>query len=721
MSQGHFDADTIALLNPLTVEIRMLTLLPRRTRATLTRWLASFGFILFMLGHAGCAESLQDGVVDDARLANADADRENWLTHGRTYKEQRHSPLTQINQETVGRLSLAWYADMGTMRGLEATPLIVDGVLYVTSSWSILQAYDAATGARVWTYDPRVNRGHARYLCCDVVNRGPAFYRGKVYIGTIDGRLVSVDAETGVLVWEAQTTPAGKAYSITGAPRIANGKILIGNGGAEFGVRGYVSAYDAETGELIWRTYTVPGDPNDGHENEWMVAAARTWSGNWWQAGGGGTAWDAIVYDPGLDLVYIGVGNGSPWYARLRSPGGGDNLYLSSILALRASDGQYVWHYQTTPGDNWDYTATQPLMLGELKIGGQERRVIMQAPKNGFFYVIDRETGEFLSGEAFATVTWATGIASDGRPIENPVARALEGGVHVAPGPNGSHNWHPMSYNPETGLVYFPVYEHSILHAVDDHWAYDPRRINIGGDFLYNGIATGEEMPMRGRLVAWDPVAQREIWRVEHPQPLSGGTLSTAAGLVFQGRADGRFRAYRATDGEFLWEFQHETGIAAAPVTYAVNGTQYIAVLSGWGGPEVLLNTGLGEGRIGPGRLLVFALDGRATLPEPLPPLPPIAEPTFDLNVTAAEVEKGKRLFSDYCVGCHGIDAVSGGITPDLRRMTAQVHGQIIDIVLGGVRVPLGMPRFDDSLDEDDVRLIQGYILQRTRESAGRY
>jgi PQQ-dependent dehydrogenase (methanol/ethanol family) len=681
---------------------------------------ASLSVLLFGLVACGDRSRVVDGAVavSDARLVNADADQDNWLTNGRTYKEQRHSPLTQINEETAARLGLIWHADMGTIRGLEATPIIVDGVIYVTSSWSIMHAFDAVTGERKWTYDPLVNRGHARYVCCDVVNRGVAFYQGKVYAGTIDGRLVSVTAETGELAWETQTTPEGEAYSITGAPRIADGKVLIGNGGAEFGVRGYVSAYDAETGELEWRTYTVPGDPAGGHESEWMADAAETWSGDWWQAGGGGTAWDAIVYDPELGLVYIGVGNGSPWYSRIRSPGGGDNLYLSSILALRASDGEYVWHYQTTPGDNWDYTATQPLMLAELEIDGRERRVIMQAPKNGFFYVIDRETGEFLSAEAFGNITWATGITPEGRPIENPAARALAGGVHVAPGPNGSHNWHPMSYNPETGLVYFPVYEHSMLHAVNDDWEYDPRRYNIAGDFQYDGPTTGEEVTMTGRLVAWDPVAQHEVWRVEHPQPLSGGTLSTAAGLVFQGRADGRFRAYRATDGEVLWEFQNETGIAAAPVTYAVDGTQYIAVLAGLGGPEVLFNAGLGEGSVGPGRLLVFALDGGATLPAPMPPLPPIAMPTFGLVATPAEVEEGEELYSDHCVACHGLNAVSGGIIPDLRRTTAEVHAQMISIVLGGVRAPLGMPRFDDLLDEGDVRLIQGYVLQRARESA---
>jgi PQQ-dependent dehydrogenase (methanol/ethanol family) len=659
------------------------------------------------------------GAVDDARLADADADVDNWLTNGRTYKEQRYSPLTQITEETVTRLGLAWSHDLGHTRGLEGTPLVVDGILYTTSAWSIMHAFNAATGELLWTHDPQVRRGHARYVCCDVVNRGPAFYRGKVYAGTLDGRLVAVTAETGEPVWEAQTTPEGEAYSITGAPRIAGGRVLIGNGGAEFGVRGYVSAYDAETGELDWRVYTVPGNPADGFESAALEAAAETWSGEWWTAGGGGTAWDALVYDPDLDLVYIGVGNGSPWYERLRSPGGGDNLFLSSILAVRASDGEYVWHYQTTPGDNWDYTATQPLMLAELEIDGRERRVIMQAPKNGFFYVIDRETGEFLSGDVFAAINWATGIDADGRPIENPAARELEGGMHVAPGPAGSHSWHPMSYNPETGLVYFPVLEHSMLHSIDEGWDYDPKSLNIGADFGYEGPATGEEWTARGHLVAWDPVAGEEVWRAEQPNPLSGGTLSTAGNLLFQGRSDGLLRAYRATDGEVLWEFQHETGIAAAPVTYSVDGTQYIAVLSGWGGPDVLIGTPLSGGSVGPGRILAFALDGSAVLPEPRPPLPPIEAPTFQLELTEAEMDRGSDLYAERCWGCHGLDAVSSGGVPDLRRASTAVHEVFEQIVLGGMRETLGMPRFDDVLTPEDVRLIQGFVLSRARESVG--
>jgi PQQ-dependent dehydrogenase (methanol/ethanol family) len=694
----------------------------RRTRPSLLVALAAALAI-------GCADTPSSGSggadsqsVDDARLTAADADESNWLTYGRTYAEQRHSPLTQIDHESVDRLGLAWSAEMNTIRGLEATPLVVDGRIYVTSAWSIIHAFDAVTGAPLWTYDPQVNRAHARYVCCDVVNRGAAFYDGRVYAGTIDGRLVAVDADTGALAWEVQTTPLGEAYSVTGAARAIDGKILIGNSGAEFGVRGYVTAYDAETGEQIWRTYTVPGDPSDGQETEWLAAAEETWSGEWWQAGGGGTVWDAIVYDPELDLIYLGVGNGSPWYSRLRSPGGGDNLFLSSILAVRASDGEYVWHFQTTPGDNWDYTATQPLMLAELEIDGVERRVIMQAPKNGFFYVVDRETGEFISGEMFANVTWATGLTPEGRPIENQAARELDGGVHVAPGPAGSHSWHPMSYNPETGLVYFSVMEHSVVHSPDDEWEYDPRSGNLGADWAYDGPTAGEEMPVAGRTVAWDPVAQREVWRAEHPTALSGGTLSTATGLVFQGRGDGLFRAYRATDGEVLWEFQNETGIVAGPVSYAVDGVQYIAVLAGMGGPEFLFNGPLAEGaRTGPGRLLAFRLDGDAVAPEPVPPLPPIAMPTYDLTLTAAELEEGERLYSDTCTYCHGQGVVSGGITPDLRRTTAEVHTQFADIVLGGARASLGMPAWDDVLDQEQVRLIQGYVLQRARESAGGY
>ncbi|MGH7469613.1 MAG: PQQ-dependent dehydrogenase, methanol/ethanol family [Longimicrobiales bacterium] len=660
-------------------------------------------------------------VVDDAALRAADADSANWLTYGRTYDEQRHSPLRQIDEANVSRLGLAWSLDLNTLRGLEGTPLVHNGVLYTTSAWSVLHAVNAATGQMLWTYDPQVPKQHAKFACCDVVNRGPALYEGRVYVGALDGRLVAVDAATGQLAWEVQTTPKGTAYTITGAPRVAGGRVLIGNGGAEYGVRGYVTAYAAATGEQLWRTYTVPGDPSRPFESEALRRAATTWSGEYWKAGGGGTAWDAIVYDPELDYVYIGVGNGSPWYRRLRSKDSGDNLYLASILAVRADNGEYVWHYQTTPGDNWDYTATQPLMLATLTIDGAERRVIMQAPKNGFFYVLDRADGKLISAQPYAKMNWATGIDSAGRPIEAPAARALTVATTVTPSTYGAHNWHPMSYNPATGLVYFPVSEGSFLHVVNDAWTYDSLLWNVGDRLArYTGPALQKWLaePVEGRLSAWDPVAQREVWRAAQPFPFSGGTLSTAGNLVVQGRADGKLLAHRATDGNVLWEFDTGVGIMAPPITYLVDGRQYVAVLSGWGGPGALWNDQFGKGAWGPGRLLAFALDGSATLPAAKAAAPPVPPPTFTLTARAADIAEGAVLYEYYCSFCHGTGVVSGSGVPDLRYATRTTHEQFEPIVRGGLRAPLGMPSFGDNLTAAQVRMVQAHVLQRARESA---
>ena len=515
---------------------------------------------------SGCSRSQGSREVTDERLVEADGDTANWLTYGRTYNEQRFSPLRQINEANVEQLGLLWSRELDTTRGLEATPLVADGVIYTTSSWSVVLALDARTGAVRWRYDPGVPRDRARVYCCDAVNRGVAIYEGKVFVGTLDGRLTALDAATGTRVWETLTVDPAQPYSITGAPRVANGLVLIGNGGAEMGVRGYVSAYDAETGTLVWRTFTVPGDPSLGFESEAMRQAAETWKGRWWEGGGGGTAWDSIVYDPELGLVYVGTGNGSPWYRDLRSPGGGDNLYLSSILALRVSDGEQVWHFQTTPGDHWDFTATQPLMLADLQIGGRVRRVIMQAPKNGFFYVLDRETGEFISAKAFASMSWATGIDErTGRPIESPSAYAGMEAVLVSPDPSGAHSWHPMAFNPQTGLVYVPVRDNTtFLHRPDASWRPQTSRRNTGSDVTYSGPLLQQWLAApaaTGRLVAWDPIAQAARWRVDLPVVNSGGVLTTAGNLVFQGGSDGRFVGYRATDGTVLWEFDAGTGI----------------------------------------------------------------------------------------------------------------------------------------------------------------
>jgi len=306
--------------------------------------------------------------VTDERLVNANQDSQDWLTHGRTYSEQRFSPLKQITDQNVSRLGLAWSYDLDTRRGQEATPIVVDGVMYFTSAWSKVFAVNAATGAQLWSYDPKVPGETGVNACCDVVNRGAAVWEGKVFSATLDGRLIALDAATGKLVWETLTTEPGFRYTITGAPRVAKSRVIIGNGGGEFGVRGYVSAYDAGSGKLAWRFYTVPGDPSKPFESPFLEKAAKTWSGEWWKFGGGGTVWDAIVYDPDLDLLYIGTGNGGPWNDKYRSPKGGDNLLTCSIVALRPETGEYVWHYQQDPADAWDYDSDEQIILADLTV-----------------------------------------------------------------------------------------------------------------------------------------------------------------------------------------------------------------------------------------------------------------------------------------------------------------------------------------------------------------
>jgi quinohemoprotein ethanol dehydrogenase len=665
---------------------------------------------------AGCGHHAQ--VVDDAALQNADSDSANWITYGRNYSEQRFSPLKQIDEQSVGRLGLVWSMDFPHVRAYESTPLVSDGVMYTTGAWSIVYAVDAQTGKQLWTYDPQLAKDHSKFVCCDVVNRGVALYKGRVYVGTLDGRLIALDAKTGAVVWDVQTTPKDKPYAITAAPRIAKGRVLIGNAGSEYVVRGYLSAYDADTGKLDWRTYTVPGDPSQPGESPALQRAAKTWEGQWWKAGGGGTIWEGIAYDPDLGLVYVGTGNGSPWYDNIR--GKGDSLYVASILALRVDTGEQVWAYQTTPGDNWDFDATQPLLLANLTIDGQPRRVLMQANKNGFFYVLDREKGSLISATPITDITWATGIDSHGRPIENPAARAIKDAVIVKPSTEGAHNWNPIAFNPSTGLVYLSVLDGASLHAPAHDWKIDVYDQTTGANRDYHGPARDQflKLSSTGRLVAWDPVARREVWHVDQPFARSSGTLTTAGNLVFHGRADGQFDAYRATDGKLLWEFDTGVGIMAGPMTYSVNGTQYVAIMTGWGGPTTLGNRGMGKGKIAHGRLAVFAIGGTAKL-EPIEIItPPVPMPTFKLAVSKTEIDQGATLFAGYCSRCHGGDAVSSGLVPDLRYTNDSKHQIFQEIVRGGALHELGMPSFANDLTAAQVRSIEGYILSRARESA---
>jgi quinohemoprotein ethanol dehydrogenase len=662
--------------------------------------------------------------VSDARLVNAASEPQNWLSHGGTYKEQRYSTLNQINLDNVDKLGLAWFFDLDGTRGLEATPIVVDGVMYVTGTWSRIYALDAVTGQLLWKYDPKVPPEWAVHLCCDVVNRGVAVWDDKVYAGTLDGRLVAVSAKDGSLVWQVQTTPTDKPYSITGAPRVVKGNVIIGNGGAEFGVRGFVSAYDGLTGEQIWRFYTVPGDPADPFENPILEMAAKTWKGQWWKLGGGGTVWDSMAYDPDLNLLYVGVGNGSPWDQQIRSPGGGDNLFLSSIVAVRPDTGEYVWHYQTTPGESWDYTAAQQMILADLEIAGKVRKVIMQAPKNGFFYVLDRETGEFLSGKPFVKVSWATHIdQKTGRPAVVEGARYTNKNFMGLPSPFGGHNWHSMSFNPQTGLVYIPAMDLPFNFQHDAEFKAHPLGVNIGVDGV--AAAMPEDVNVRkaikamlkGHLLAWDPVKQEAAWSVAHKVSWNGGTLSTAGGLLFQGNGAGEFVAYNAQDGSVKWSFNGQTGIVAAPISYSVAGEQYIAILAGWGGiMPLLLGEAVQESAANKvNRMLVFKLGDNKQLP-PLNVVKRTLNPPAQV-ASVEEVDSGRSLYQQFCFNCHGDTAVAGGVLPDLRYSPFNLQKDAWrQVVIDGVLSSKGMVSFKPVLNENDAEAIRSYVIKRAHD-----
>lgn len=708
-----------------------------------TYWAAPL-LVLGTLGVWGCNEAFNaeygpgDGVTG-AMLMGAGQDYANWITHGRTYNEQRFSPLDNVNAGNVGDLGLAWFADMDTARGQEATPLVMDGRLYLTTAWSKVKAFDAATGEPLWNYDPEVPGETAVKACCDVVNRGVAAWGESLFLGTLDGRLVSLDRDTGEVNWEVQTTDPDESYTVTGAPRVIDGKIIIGNGGAEFGVRGYVAAYDVENGEELWRFYTVPDGNEGGESPEYLQDAAETWNTEVLRGsdaiGGGGTVWDSMAYDPDLNLLYIGVGNGSPWNRAYRSPGEdgrgeGDNLYLSSIVAIRPDTGEYVWHYQTTPGETWDYTATQHIILADMEIDGEERQVLMQAPKNGFFYVIDRATGEFISAEEYVTVNWAQGIDPDtGRPIENPETRIDRTGepAMVTPGALGGHNWHPMAYHPDENLVYIPAFEAGMMYAPEKNWKPDRARgFNVGfdlgaGDLPADmGIRRQVAGTLRGMLVAWDPVKQEPRWTVEHPGPWNGGLLATGGGLVFQGNTGSEFSAYDAASGEKLWSFAAQTGVVAPPITYTVDGEQYVAVLAGWGGAYALsVDGGLIEQKApvrNISRLLVFKLNGDAALPD----MPELASLPLDPPPSRASDETialGKEKYARYCAVCHAPGAVGSTVLPDLRRSGTLDNAQAWQaVVQEGILKDNGMASFATSLTAQESDAIRAYVIARANE-----
>ena len=667
------------------------------------------------------------GNVDGERITAANGNGD-WLSVGRTYDEQRFSPLTKVDTKSIGQLGLAWYHEFDTDRGQEATPVIVDGVMYTTTAWSKVFAFDAKTGAEKWSYDPKVDGSKGYDACCDVVNRGVAVWKGKVYFGTLDGRLIALDAATGKPAWSTQTTDNSQPYTITGAPRIIKDKVMIGNGGAEYGVRGYLSAYDAATGKMVWRFYTTPnkdGKPDGAASDKVMAEKGNaTWFGNGWkETGGGGTVWDSMAYDPELDILYAGVGNGSPWNRIMRSDDKGDNIFLSSILALKPDTGEYVWHYQTTPGESWDYTATQHIILADLTVDGAPRKVLMQAPKNGFFYVLDRATGALISAKNFVPVTWATGVdPKTGRPIENPAARYQKTPALQFPGPLGAHNWHPMSFNPKEGLVYIPAQLDPFAYTNLPGYKHKQGGWNLGLDFLANAFPDdkaqlkGLKAMFRGQLIAWDPVAQKARWTVEHPYFWNAGILSTAGGLVFQGNGEGQLVAYNAADGTKLWSYKTENGIVAAPSTYEIDGEQYVAVMVGYGGGAPTSASAVLRDRPRlPGRLMVFKLGGKVQA-KPYD-IPQVASLDLKGVTSTGDTKAGFAVYHNNCQVCHG-PSVSGSFLPDLKKSQMLLTADNWkSVVLDGAKKANGMASFARFMSPKDAEDVRAYVLSEARKS----
>ncbi len=684
---------------------------------------------LAALSACGSPQGGKNAAVDDARLLKAEADGDNWLSYGRTHDEQRFSPLTDISDNNVGQLGLEWSADLDTARGQESTPVVVDGVMYVTTAWSMVKAYDAATGKALWNYDPKVPRAKLVDVCCDAVNRGVAVYKGRVYVGTLDGYLVALNADDGKVLWKNRTIPEGSHMAITGAPRIVKGKVLIGSAGAEYITSGYLAAYDAESGKEAWRFHTIPGDPSKPQPGKHLDAAAKTWTGEWWKLGGGGTVWDSITYDPESDLVYFGTANAEPWNMGVRSPDGGDNLYTSSIVAVHPDTGEYAWHYQETPEDRWDFDSTQQIIAATIQVGGKPTRVIMHAPKNGFFYILDAKSGKFLSGKPFAQVTWAKGLDPvTGRPDIVPEARYEQTGKPFIsfPGAMGAHSWTPMSFSPKTGLVYIPANQAAQPYlAAAKGWKPTELGFQTGLDNdlvampanyeARKGAAAGTT----GSLVAWDPVAQKARWTVQYPGPSNGGTLVTAGNLVFQGTAGGEFRAYSADTGKQLWAFPTQTGVLAAPVTYRVKGVQYVAIQVGWGGvfdvaPGILAGKSGSVRNIS--RMLIFKIGGSAKLPAPAPESKAVLDPP-PFTGKPEQVAAGANLYGKTCFACHGDAAVAGGLNPDLR------HSAILgntkkwkEVVYDGVLKDGGMVGFAANYTPEQIETIRQYVIKRANE-----
>lgn len=672
---------------------------------------------------AACGDQSRARYLDDS-------DGSDWPGYGRTYGQQHYSPLDEINVQTVGRLGLQWSRDL-PFGNSASEPIAVDGIVYYATGLSVIHAVDAVTGEALWEYDPGVGEKAGLDLRSGWGVRGISWWKGKIYTGTTDGRLIAIDAKNGKPVWTAETLEPDTPAHVNGAPRVMNGKVVIGFASTTGAVRPYVTAYDAETGRQLWRFHVTPGNPADGFENDAMKMAAKTWAGEWWKFGGGGTVWNAITYDDSTNSVIFGTGSGYPWNRRVRSEDKGDNLFISSIVALDATTGDYKWHYQVNPGDTWDFDATMDIALADLEIDGKLRQVLIQAPKNGFLYVIDRTNGKLISAKPFVKVNWALGIdLKTGRPIEAPGARYPDGQIaQITPTGVGAHNWMPMGYSPATKLVYIP--------AIQFDGAYTDRGVDLKGwkapvdRTISGGLGAADlggsnaqafaaNMPT-GRLIAWDPVKQAPAWKYDYPTYINGGVLPTAGGLVFQSSVDGLLRAFDARSGKLLWSYKLQTPSMAAPISYRVNGRQYVTLMTGLGmgfvnvvgSPAVLEKYGI-DPRSQARRIMTFALDGKGRLPaaQSIPGAPE----DKDYKADAAKASRGAMRYAVHCAICHGSDAIGVTQAPDLRRSAVPPSGATFQqIVRNGALVANGMPQFSD-LTEEQVEDIRQYLRSRSWE-----
>lgn len=680
-----------------------------------------------MMALASC---LPLAACSDTRGRSVEQD---WPGYGGASDEQHFSPLDEINQRTVGDLGLVWSIDLDT-RNSSTIPIAVGGTLYFVTGYSVVHAVEAKTGKELWRFDPQAAPAAGINLRLGWGSRGLAWWDGRIYTGTQDGRLIALDARTGAVEWSQQTFDKEKAYYITGAPRVLDGKVVIGNSGTAGPARGYVTAYDAVSGKKLWRFYTVPGNPADGFEDEAMAMAAKTWAGEWWKYGGGGHVWNAIAYDAAADTLFLGVGSAYPWNRRVRSRDQGDNLFTASIVALQGGTGKYKWHFQVNPGDTWDYDATMDIELADLDIDGRSRKVLLTAPKNGFFFVIDRETGKLISAEPYAKVTWASGFdVKSGRPIETPGARYPDArSFNLWPSSIGAHSWPPMAYSPTRKLAFIPVIEIGTMVSdagVDtEHWQPPTDRAVDGA---INGATEGMAGPASnavdapaypGALIAWDPVAQKAAWKVPYSSPISGGIMATGGDLVFQGTIDGRLHAYAAQTGKDLWSFDTKAPLLAAPISYSVDGKQYVTILTGLGGTLGLMGSTLEKFGVDPRsqarRVLTFALGGKATLPPRTSEGAFVVDPEF--RPDSASARRGSARFARNCMPCHGNNAVSGTHAPDLRRSSITLSREAFaSVVHGGALVESGMPAFGE-LTPGQLHDLRHYILDEAANARTR-